>query len=169
MKTELVIADLERNKEVFRSLLSGLPEEIYLWKPSPEKWCLLEVICHLYDEEREDFRARTELVLETPEKPMPRINPQDWVTEREYMLKNYETMLSKFTEERERSVEWLRSLKNPKWDNCYMHPDRGALPATLFFKNWLAHDYHHIRQINRIKYEYLQYNSEVPLDYAGEW
>lgn len=26
--------------------------------PAPEKWCLLEIVFHLYDEEREEFRAR---------------------------------------------------------------------------------------------------------------
>lgn len=169
MEIDLVIRELNNNKEVFKNLLSGLPATLYLWKPAPEKWCLLQIICHLYDEEREDFRARVKHVLETPQELMPKINPQAWASERAYMEQDYERMIVEFTEERQTSVHWLRSLENPKWDNCYMHPDRGALPATLFFKNWLAHDILHIRQIIRLKYAYLKETGGVPLDYAGEW
>jgi hypothetical protein len=35
--------------------------------------------------------------------------------------------------------------------------------------NWLAHDYHHIRQVNRRLYEYLQFKSKANLAYAGNW
>jgi hypothetical protein len=39
----------------------------------------------------------------------------------------------------------------------------------MIFANWLAHDYLHIRQILRLKYEYLKSISEEDLSYAGEW
>jgi hypothetical protein len=35
--------------------------------------------------------------------------------------------------------------------------------------NWLAHDYLHIRQINRYCYEMLQQNTRQNLKYAGDW
>jgi len=40
--------------------------ELAVWKPAPGKWSILEVVNHLYDEEREDFRQRLELVLKDP-------------------------------------------------------------------------------------------------------
>jgi hypothetical protein len=39
----------------------------------------------------------------------------------------------------------------------------------MFLHNWLAHDYLHIRQIIRIKYDYLKKTSGEILLYAGEW
>ena len=33
------------------------------WKQSENKWSMLEIICHLYDEEREDFRSRLAKIL----------------------------------------------------------------------------------------------------------
>ena len=74
-----IIQELSRNRNVFESLLSGIEEEEYLWRPMHEKWCLLEIVCHLYDEEREDFRRRTRLVLENPTEPLPPIDPVGWV------------------------------------------------------------------------------------------
>jgi len=77
-------------------MLFGLTKEMYLWKPAPEKWCLLEIVCHLYDEEREDFRARTRHVLETPTDTLPPIDPQGWVGSRKYIHQDYPEVLNKF-------------------------------------------------------------------------
>jgi len=99
-----IIKELARNKAVFQSLLEGIAPEEHLWKPGPEKWCLLEIVAHLYDEEREDFRARTRHTLETPDTPAPPIYPEAWVTERKYIERNYDVMVHKFLEQREVSI-----------------------------------------------------------------
>jgi len=162
-----LIQELIRNKVVFQSLLDGVSREEHLWKPQPEKWCLLEIVAHLYDEEREDFRARTRHTLETPDAPAPPIDPESWVTERKYIERNYDVMLHKFLEEREASIQWLNALNNPNWNNTYQHPEIGAMSAKMFLANWLAHDYRHIQQIINLRYEYLKAHSGEDLRYAG--
>lgn len=169
MHAELIINELARNKFAFQGLLSGIDKEAYKWKQGPDKWCLLEIICHLYDEEREDFRARVLSVLRNPENPLTPFDPLVWVKERNYLGQNYDEVLNKFIEEREESVRLLRSLKKPSWGNAYEHPKLGKMTALLFLTNWLAHDYLHIRQINRLKYDFLKDGSDVPLNYAGNW
>lgn len=164
-----ITQELSRNRTIFNGLLTRQTEEEYLWKIKPEKWCLLEIICHLYDEEREDFRARTKHVLETPTEPLPPIDPTGWVHEREYMQQDYTQMLSKFLKEREQSVEWLQSLQSPNWDNAYSHPKFGQMTAKMFLSNWLAHDYLHFRQIIKLKFDYLQQHTGETLNYAGNW
>ncbi|MBT8185179.1 MAG: DinB family protein [Eudoraea sp.] len=147
----------------------GLTQAEYLWRPGPDKWCLLELICHLYDEEREDFRARTKHTLETPAKQMPPIDPLGWVVERKYKQQDFADKLTAFLEEREHSVAWLQSLQSPKWDNAYDHPEFGQMTAKMFLSNWLVHDYIHIRQILKVKFGYLQQLSNENLTYAGNW
>ena len=169
MEYNKIIQELTRNKLVFKELLTGLGQEEYLWKQNPDKWCLLEIICHLYDEEREDFRTRTKQVLESPELPLPKIDPVGWVKERNYLHQNFSQKLDDFLSEREQSVKWLNSLENPKWNNAYDHPKLGKMTAKLFLSNWLAHDYLHIRQITRLKFDYLNYKSGEDLSYAGNW
>ena len=164
-----IIQELLRNRDIFKGLLTGLIEEEYLWKSNPEKWCLLEIICHLYDEEREDFRARTKHVLETPAKPLPPIDPAGWVKERNYIDRNYTETMDKFLEERQQSVKWLKSLAGPKWDIAYNHPKFGQMTARMFLSNWVAHDYLHIRQILKLKFDYLKQLSDENLTYAGDW
>lgn len=99
MDHTFIIDKLESNAATFKSLLAGLNREEYTWKEKAEKWRLLEVVCHLYDEEREDFRARVKHTLETPDQPMPSINPPDWVTSRNYMQQDFEAKLHAFLQE----------------------------------------------------------------------
>ena len=169
MKHQLIIRSLENNIAVFNSLLSGSDVEFYTWRFKAEKWNLLEIVCHLYDEEREDFRARLQHVLEKPEEPLPPIDPTGWVLGREYSKQDYLDKLDAFLDERENSISWLRSLKNPSWDNAYHHPKFGPLSGNMFLANWLEHDYLHMRQILNLKHEYLKHISGEKLNYAGDW
>lgn len=164
-----ITKELNQNKTIFQGLFFEVSEEEYTWKPQPEKWSLLEIVCHLYDEEREDFRARLQHTLETPNIAMIPIDPEGWVSKRKYAEQDYFDMLDKLLKEREQSIQWLESLENPNWDNTYQHPDLGRITAQMFLSNWLAHDYLHIRQILKHKYAYLEKEMQVDLSYAGPW
>jgi len=169
MNHSKIINELSRNKNVFKELMAGKTEEEYMWKSSPDKWCLLEIICHLYDEEREDFRTRTKHVLETPELDLIPFDQLAWINDRKYIEQNYTVILSKFINERERSIKWLESLHHPNWNNYTDHPKFGQMSAKMFLSNWLAHDYLHLRQILKLKFDYLKNISGETLVYAGNW
>jgi len=139
------------------------------FRPYPEHWTLLEIISHLYDEELEDFRQRLDIMLHTPDITPPPIAPAKWVKERNYMDNDFELKVSAFLTERTKSIEWLRSLENPQWDNAEEHRKLGVMTAQKYFENWLAHDLLHIRQIIRVKYLYLSQNASTCIAYAGTW
>jgi hypothetical protein len=129
---------------------------------------MLEVINHLYDEEREDFRKRLELVLNNPEDPWPPIDPEGWVVQRNYNDRNLELSLKNFLVEREKSLLWLDSLGLPDWKATYRHPKMGPMSAELILANWLAHDLFHIRQVTELDFAYLTERVKpVSLDYSG--
>ena len=130
---------------------------------------MLEIICHLYDEEVEDFRTRTRQVLEHPDTPLPHINPTGWVKERHYIDLDFHKKLEDFLEEREKSIIWLENLENPDWSRAIVHEKFGPLTAKMFLTNWLAHEYLHIRQIVKLKYDQLKDVYNENLVYAGEW
>ncbi|MFD0864146.1 DinB family protein [Sungkyunkwania multivorans] len=163
-----IIEQLANNREVFVGLLKNINQQRQLWRPSPEKWCLLEIVCHLYDEERDDFRFRTQWCLERPDETPPPFDPIVWVVERDYSEQDYNEMLLKFNAERDRSIDWLRGLKDAPWENGFTHPKLGRMTARTYLVNWLAHDYLHIRQILRYRFELLKQQGE-DLRYAGNW
>lgn len=164
-----IIEELARNRTVFAGLLQDCPAVLRTWKSSEEAWSLLEIVCHLHDEEREDFRQRVRLVLEDPSQSLPPFNPLEWVSTRDYARQDYQTKLSAFLTERDQSIQWLLSLQSPQWDNTYQHASLGPMSAGLFLANWLAHDQQHIRQINRLKRQFLQEQTGMDLRYAGNW
>ena len=108
MNLDYFIDGFSKNREVFSGLVRGVSLEQARWKPSPEKWSILQVINHLYDEEREDFRQRIELVLAEPMQGWPPIDPRTWVTSRGYNDRGVDTSLDNFLSEREKSLSWLR-------------------------------------------------------------
>ncbi len=169
MEPAKIIIELSNNGKVFKELLENPQTEMITWKPAPNKWCLLEIVCHLLDEEREDFRARVAHILSTPELPLTKIAPHNWPIEGNYLDQDFYVVLKEFLAERQESIVWLKSLKNPKWEQTVDDPEVGPRSAKKFLVNWLAHDYLHIRQINAIKHNYLKITSGDDLTYAGNW
>ena len=164
-----IVDQLDSNARVFQALLANVSGELANYKSSNADWCILEIVCHLVDEEKEDFGARIKSTLTDPNQELAPIDPAGWPTARNYPKQNFEEKVAEFLECRQASTAWLRSLNNACWKNAYQHPEYGPLSAQLFLENWLAHDYLHIRQINRRKYEFHQQRSTCRLDYAGDW
>lgn len=169
MKLDYYIDRFSQNRGVFEGLVGSVSVEQARWKPSPEKWSTLEVINHLYDEEREDFRQRLELVLADPVKPWPPIDPRNWVTTRGYNQRELTVSLENFLAEREKSLGWLRQLSAPNWENSHDGPN-GALSAGDLLASWLAHDFLHIRQLARLHWQYVCAIADpYQTTYGGPW
>jgi DinB superfamily len=164
-----IAEQLHKNKFVFQSLLEDVQPELVTWRPRPDKWCLLEIVCHLYDEEQFDFRFRAQWILKQTDTQPPPFNPIDWVTDNKYMEQNYEDMVKRFLSERDASIVWFKELKNPNWDYGYIHPKLGKVTAKHYLDNWLAHDYLHVRQIIKQKFDFLTSQTNENLEYAGIW
>jgi uncharacterized damage-inducible protein DinB len=168
MNRQQIIAHLTVNGDVFRHLFENLSDEQARWKPGANKWSLLEVINHLYDEEREDFRKRLALVLKNPGEPWPAIDPEGWVNQRRYNQMILNESLDNFFGERTKSLKWLHGLERPNWQAAHRHPKMGPMSAELLLANWLAHDLFHIRQVNDLHFAYLsRMTSPVSLAYSG--
>lgn len=169
MSPAQIIEQLRTNYFVFKYLLEHKSAAEYTYKSSEDTWSLLEVACHLLDEEVEDFRARVKHILSSPGVQLPKIAPHLWPIERNYASQDFESTVTRFLKERQASVDWLDSLKQPNWELFVDHPEVGPRSAKKFLVNWLAHDYHHIRQINRIQHSFLKFSTDDDLTYAGKW
>lgn len=169
MNLEYFIEQLSTNRQVIAGLAKAVSLEQARWKPSPDKWSILEVLNHLFDEEREDFRQRLDLVLTNPEQAWPQIDPQNWVTSRGYQERDLVDSVNNLLTEREISLSWLKQLAAPNWQNRYKHP-RGVIRAGDLLVSWLAHDYLHIRQLARLHWQYVGASAEpYHTTYAGPW
>ena len=168
MNHQKIKEHLRVNSNVFKYLFQSVSDGQARWKPGEGRWSILEVINHLYDEEREDFRKRLELVLNNPEEPWPPIDPEGWVVKRKYNERDLNQSLDNFFEERENSLRWLKHLNSSDWQATYHHPQMGPMSAEAILANWLAHDLFHIRQVTDLHFAYLtKVVKPVSLDYSG--
>ena len=161
---------MKHNALTIRGLAEGLSAEQARWKADADTWSLLEVIHHLYDEEREDFRVRLEIILFEPDKPWPEIDPQGWVTARKYNEKDLAQILDGFMQARNQSIEWLHRLAPLDWAKTCSAPWGGEITAGDMFAAWVAHDLLHIRQLVEILWG-LTTRQLKPheVNYAGTW
>lgn len=155
MDFEFFMRTLSKNAGMIESFVTGILQEEAQWKPAPNKWSILEIVNHLYDEEKDDFRGRLKLVLDNPEQPWPPNDPEAWAVERKYNERNLSESLKNFLRERKESLTWLYGLESPNWDNAYDHPKAGPLSAGDLLVSWVAHDLLHIAQMSLTRVEYL--------------
>lgn len=167
MKPQEIVDQLERNADTFATLLPTVDEAFINWRPAADKWNLREIAAHLYDEEREDFRARVLHFLYRPNEPLKSIAPESWVKDRQYNEMNYNLVVEDFLSERKESISLLRGIEDRLWLPEYPHEEWGSIGPRFFLNNWLAHDYLHFKQISRQQYLYLQSQVDLPISYAG--
>jgi len=169
MDREHFAARMAQHAACIRGLVEGITAEQARRRPDPESWSVLEVVNHLWDEEREDFRVRIDYTLHRPGEPWPGINPGGWVTERRYNERDLAESLNGFLLSREASLAWLRGLVSPNWETT-VQTHWGPITAGDLFAAWVAHDLLHIRQLVELRWALIQ--AEVaPRDtqYAGQW
>lgn len=170
MDLAYAIDAMTRNRDRLHALVRDLPEDQLRWKPTPKTWSILEVMGHLLDEERRDFRVRLEHLLFKPGVDWPPIDPEGWVTEHKYNEQDSEAVWRAFSEEREKSLAWLRGLKDPDWEVFWEHPRAGKLRAGDIMASWLAHDYLHMRQIVHLLFLRAEaMGAGYSTAYAGNW
>jgi hypothetical protein len=91
---------LEANASTFKSLLENISGEQVQWKHSADKLSLLEIVNHLYDEKRGDFRQRIKNIFKDLKKEWAPMVRAEWVTERDYAIRDIKKSLNNFPDER---------------------------------------------------------------------
>jgi hypothetical protein len=169
MDMDILTSQMANHASTIQSLTAGILEEQARWKPDPQAWSILEVINHLYDEEREDFRVRVDYILHHPDQSWPPINPPGWVVEHAYNQRDLSESVENFLKERRKSLDWLRGLASPDWQASVTQP-YGQFSAGDILAAWVAHDLLHLRQLVELHWAYGKRTAEpFKVDYAGEW
>lgn len=163
-------AYLDASSRAIDALVSGVGVDMARTAPVTGTWSISEVIGHLADEERHDFRVRIDYMLHRPGETWPPIDPQRTVREANFNEQPLDALRAEFARERAQSLAWLAGLHDANWDASYHHPKMGDFTAASMLRAWAAHDLLHLRQIERILFQHLRQSGEPDrTDYAGEW
>ena len=168
MKFESLYLELVDSTNMISALLAGITEEEARQKPAADSWSMLETLCHLYDEEREDFREHLDFILHRRNEAWHRIDPAAWVTARNYNRQAFRDMKEKFFAERSKSLDWLKGLSEADWDTSYAS-EFGTMSAGEMFASWVAHDNLALRQFVELRRARLESIAEpYSIAYAGD-
>ena len=157
------------NRDRVAALARGVRGEQVRWKPEPDSWSILDVVCHLADEEEFDFPVRLRLILEDSGKEWPLIDPESWIVDHKYSEQDLYQTLNRYLALRNQGLAWLASLEAPEWSRVYQAPF-GEICAGDIYAAWAGHDLLHLRQLVELHRGFLAAQaSPFSLDYAGEW
>ena len=169
MEFQTLYQELANSTEMIRALIKDIGQEQAQVKSDASAWSILEVVCHLYDEEREDFREHLDFILHRQNEEWHVIDPQAWITERNYNEQNLIEMQEKFFTERKQSLEWLKTISGVDWGITYTS-EYGSVSAGEMLSCWIAHDNLHVRQLVELRRKHIEHiTNPDDLQYAGDW
>jgi hypothetical protein len=166
--------ELARFSLVLDTVLGGLDEASWRARPAPAEWAPVEIVCHLRDEETEDFGARLRVVLERGQRFTP-IDPERWATERRYLDDDGPRALAAFRERRAASLALLGRIAPADLTTVVEHRRTGGLSGLDILAAWVEHDRLHLAQLaatlardwaTRWAPLHMEYAGPIPYDRA---
>jgi hypothetical protein len=160
---------LGRMPTVLEQLTADFSAADWRAQPSPGRWSPLEILCHLRDEEAEDFGARLRVVLAGGGVFAP-IRPVEWVTERGYRAADPKQALDEFRRRRQSTLDLLSDVTAEQLAVAGRSAD-GSFQLTGFdvIAAWVAHDLLHLRQFTGTAARlWGNTHPDLRVDYAGE-
>ena len=129
-----------------KAAVKGVPKSVLLWAPAPGKWSILEIVCHLRDEEVEDFGARVRVVVEGGTS-FVRIDPQRWAKDRGYIEDDPRKALTALKQSRRDSLAFLSLLDPARLTRVVDQPQLGKMSGLDLIAAWVTHDRLHLAQL----------------------
>jgi len=138
--------ELARFPAVLDALLKDLDAATWRARPTPAEWAPVEIVCHLRDEEVEDFGARIRVILDGGAGFAP-IDPERWATERHYLDDDGPRALAAFRERRAATLGALVAIASARLTAAVAHRRTGQLSGLDLLAAWVEHDRLHLAQL----------------------
>ncbi len=147
------LAAAEKSPKEIAAAILGLPDVTLRYKPSPEKWCILEILAHLADMEIVlSYRIRQMLADEKP--VIAPIDQDAWARNLGYMESAPAELIALYGLNRHATLQLLRRLKPEDLKKSAYHPEsqQDATVAEMVGRIGV-HGANHLAQIERLKKE----------------
>ena len=138
--------ELARLPAVLGATLADLDDALWRARPAPKEWSPVEIVCHLRDEEVEDFGARVRAILDGAER-FARIDPERWAVERRYHEAEPRVVLTALLERRAASLAFLAGVEPPRLARAIEHPRLSRMSGLDLLAAWVTHDRLHLAQL----------------------
>lgn len=141
-----LIKDFGDAPDHLEACLSKIPQDIWKWKLSEERWSIHENIIHLADSEANAFIRLRRLMAE-PGKDVIAYDQDGWVVKCDYHSQSTEDALEVYRGLRRMSLQLLKNMPEDCWEHSVKHPEHGLLGMEKWLQLYSSHT--HIGHINR--------------------
>ena len=138
---------LERLPAALDALAGDLDPAVARTRPARDEWAPIEILCHLRDEETEDFGARLRAVVNGEASFAP-INPMGWVEARRYADADIREVLETLSGRRRASLDYLDAIDPARLAAAIPLGKLGPLSGLDILVAWAAHDQLHLAQLS---------------------
>ena len=141
----------EKSPKEIAAAVSGLPEKVLCYKPSPEKWCVLEVLGHLADIEIVYGYRLRQMLADT--KPVIAPLDQDaWARNLGYMETPPAELVAFYGIARHHNLRMLRRATAADFSKSAYHPElEREVTVAEIVERMGAHGANHLQQIEKLK------------------
>ncbi len=149
LKEHLEIAE-KSPKEIAAAVL-GLPEKTLRYKPSPDKWCIWEMLAHLADMEiLYAYRIRQMLADNDP--VIAPIDQDAWAKNLGYLESSPPELVALYGLNRFANVRLLKRLKVEDLQKSARHPELDHRVTVGDYVQMMSkHGRNHLEQIEKLK------------------
>ena len=143
----------ERSPREIATAVSGLPDKTLRYKPSPDKWSILEMLAHLVDMETlYAYRMRQMIADKDPQ--IAPIDQDEWARNLGYTEESAPELLALYGLNRHHNLQLLRRLKAADLEKGAFHPEHKRKVTVAEIVGMMAkHGPNHLEQIERLKRE----------------
>jgi hypothetical protein len=141
----------EKSPREIAAAVSGLLDKVLRYKPSPDKWCVLEVLGHLADAEiAYGYLLRQMLADERP--TIAPINQDAWARKLNYMSSPPAELVAFYGVARHHNLRLLRSLDVAAYSKSAYHPElHRQVTVAVIVERMGGHGTAHLEQIEKLK------------------
>jgi hypothetical protein len=145
--------EAEKGPKKLAAAISALPDKVLRYKPSPDKWCILEIVGHLADVEI-IYGYRTRQMIADKNPTIAPIDQDDWTRELGYLEASPAELLAQYGLNRHHNLRLLRRLKPSDLKRSAWHPERNSnVDLEDMVQRLASHDANHLQQIELLKKE----------------
>lgn len=145
------LEDADKGPRRLAAAVSGLPDKVLRYKPSPDKWCILELLGHLADVELV-YSHRLRQMLAEQKSVIAPMNQDDWARNLGYLEAASAELVAQYGLNRHHNLRLLRRISVDDLKKSAYHPEKKADETVEeLVLRIVRHDANHLAQIDNLK------------------
>jgi uncharacterized damage-inducible protein DinB len=150
------LEDADKGPRRLAAAVSGLPDKVLRFKPTLDKWCILELLGHLADVELVYSHRLRQMLAENKSVIAP-MNQNAWAQNLGYLEAAPAELVAQYGLNRHHNLRLLRRIGVDDLQKSAYHPEKKAeMTVEDLVRRFVSHDANHIAQIEALKQQALK-------------